>query len=402
MFYPGESLQFNAIHTTVDGFPEGEQYRIYWNLEFYDNAWTFEESDVAGGDFEVIHRPLINTRAIFNYGGPVTHNWWWFDSIPTLPADPPVLSGTKGEVLESIVDGSVGQQVFYPGLWTMKVFIRLLLDEPEIQLSCKGGVVLRHLKVLKIYIEAGPARGFRCVFCVRYSQVCRRCDGRNCSRPGTARVDQPEATAMSFINTISPAEARGEVRAMYASEEEDWGYVPDFAMVFCHRPKVMERWGELLTEIRRPVDARRIELATFVAAYELRHSPCSLAHGAKLAKIIGKEAVLAIAAGREDEVLDPADAAILRYARQVARDASKITAADIEDLRAHGLGDDEIFDIAANAASRCFLTKLLDALGADADSGLMKLDPDLRRALTVGRPISERPPETLAGTNQAV
>jgi len=200
---------------------------------------------------------------------------------------------------------------------------------------------------------------------------------------------------MSFIDTISPAEARERVREMYALEQEDWGYVPDYARVFCHRPAVMERWGALLTEIRRPVDPRRMELATFAAAHELRHSPCSLAHGAALAKIIGKEAVLAIAAGREDEVLSPADAAVLRYARQIARDASKISRDDIEDLRSHGLGDDEIFDIAANAASRCFFTKLLDALGVEADSGLMNLDPDLRSALTVGRPISKRPTESL-------
>ena len=201
---------------------------------------------------------------------------------------------------------------------------------------------------------------------------------------------------MSFIDTISPAEARDRVREMYALEQADWGYVPDYAMAFCYRPGVMERWGDLLTEIRRPVDPRRMELATFAAAHESRHSACSLAHGAALAKMVGNEVVLAIAAGREDEVLDPADVAVLRYARQIARDASKITPADIEDLRSHGLGDDEIFDIAANAASRCFFTKLLDALGVDADSGLMKLDPDLRRALTVGRPISERPTESLA------
>ena len=200
---------------------------------------------------------------------------------------------------------------------------------------------------------------------------------------------------MSFIDTISPAEARERVREIYAEEQADWGYVPDYARVFCYRPEVMARWGELLTEIRRPVDPRRMELATFAAAHESRHSPCSLAHGAALAKIIGKEAVLAIAAGREDEVLEPADVAVLRYARQVARDASKITPADIENLRAHGLGDDEIFDIAANAASRCFFTKLLDALGTEADSALMKLDAELREALTVGRPISERPTESL-------
>ena len=201
---------------------------------------------------------------------------------------------------------------------------------------------------------------------------------------------------MAFIDTISPAEARDEVRAMYAREEEDWGFVPDYARVFCHRPRVMERWSDLLTEIRRPVDAYRIELVTFAAAYESRHSPCCLAHGAKLAEIIGKEALLAIAAGREDEVLDPTDVAIWRYARQIARDASQITAADIEELRAsHGLSNKEIFDIAANAASRCFFTKLLDGLGVDADRGFMDLDADLRKVLTVGRPIADYAVESL-------
>lgn len=200
---------------------------------------------------------------------------------------------------------------------------------------------------------------------------------------------------MSFIETISPAQASGQVREMYASEQADWGFVPDYVRLFCHRPAVMELWGKLLTEIRRPVDARRMELTTFVAAHQLRHSSCSLAHGSALAKIVGKEVVLAIAAGREDEVLDPAEAAIVRYARKIARDAGSITADDIGELRAQGLEDDEIFDIAANAASRCFLTKLLDALGAEPDSGFLKLDPDLRQALTVGRPISESPTETL-------
>ena len=204
---------------------------------------------------------------------------------------------------------------------------------------------------------------------------------------------------MSFIDTISPAAARDRVREMYAQEQADWGYVPDYARVFCHRPAVMQRWGELLTEIRRPVDPRRMELATFTAAHESRHSPCSLAHGAALANIIGKEAVIAIAAGREGEVLEPADAAIVRYARQIARDASRVGPDDIEALRAHGLDDGEIFDIAANAASRCFFTKLLDALGTEADSGMMNIDSGLRRALTVGRPISERPTESLPDTD---
>jgi uncharacterized peroxidase-related enzyme len=222
------------------------------------------------------------------------------------------------------------------------------------------------------------------------------------SRSRGPDFDYSETTVMSFINTISPAAARDKVRAMYAREQEDWGYVPDYAKVFCHRPEVMDRWGDLLTEIRRPLDSRRMEIATFAAAFETRHSPCSLAHGAALAKVVGKEAVLAIAAGREEEVLEPAEVAILRFARQIARDASQISRADIETLRVeHGLDDGEIFDIAANAASRCFFTKLLDSLGADADSPLGRLDPDLRGSLTVGRPISEQPVESLADSDIA-
>ena len=37
------------------------------------------------------------------------------------------------------------------------------------------------------------------------------------------------------------------------------------------------------------------------------------------------------------------------------------------------------------------LGKLLDALGVQADSTFNDLDPTLRQALTVGRPVAERP-----------
>lgn len=194
---------------------------------------------------------------------------------------------------------------------------------------------------------------------------------------------------MAFIKTIAAAEARGEVRDMYRRQESAWGYVPDYARVFCHRPEVMERWGRMLAAIKRPVDARRLELVTFAAAHELRHSSCSLAHGAALAKIIGNDAVIAIANGDDSKIVTDAERAMMEFARGIAKDASKITSGEVEALRVkHGLQDEEIFDIAAIAASRSFFTKLLDALGSEPDAAFMKMDDDLRRALTVGRPIS--------------
>jgi len=199
---------------------------------------------------------------------------------------------------------------------------------------------------------------------------------------------------MAFIETIPVKAAPDDVLDMYQHQEEEWGYVPDYAKVFCHRPAVMARWGRLLAEIKRPVDPRRRELVTFTVAHTLKHSPCSLAHGNQLAGMIGKEAVLAIAQGRDAEVLNAADCAMLKYARRIAVDASAITADEVRALKeVHGFDDGEIFDIAAIAASRSFFTKVLDALGTDADMPFMKMDEELRNGLTVGRPISSVVPE---------
>lgn len=53
----------------------------------------------------------------------------------------------------------------------------------------------------------------------------------------------------------------------------------------------------------------------------------------------------------------------------------------------HGLSDAEIFDIVAATAVRCFFSKTLDALGVKADSTYKTLEPGLKAALVIGRPI---------------
>jgi alkylhydroperoxidase family enzyme len=169
---------------------------------------------------------------------------------------------------------------------------------------------------------------------------------------------------------------------MYQRQKEHWGYLPNYATVFSHRPEVMARWGRLLAEIRRPVDDYRYELVTFAAARFLRHSACSLAHGGRLADMLGTNAVIAIADGKEDTVLSTTDTAIVRFARDVARDAGAITAAQVDALRREfGLGEAEIFDIAAIAAARCFFTKVLDAMGTELDAGLLASNEQLTQHL---------------------
>jgi uncharacterized peroxidase-related enzyme len=207
---------------------------------------------------------------------------------------------------------------------------------------------------------------------------------------------------MAFIETTPPEAAEGAVAAMYLRQQTAWGYIPNYAKAFSLRPEVLARWGQLLAEIRRPMDKRRFELVTFAAALELDNSACALVHGKALREFFTDAQIFAIAEGRCDTILSKAEQAMVTFARQTAIDATQTTADQVAALRQHGYTDAEIFDIAATAAGRAFFAKLLDALGVLPDSPLLTLDEPLRRALTVGRPIDESQCVTMPAPQPAV
>lgn len=200
---------------------------------------------------------------------------------------------------------------------------------------------------------------------------------------------------MAFIDTISASWVTGEAFAMYDRQQKHYGYVPNYATVFSHRPEVMRRWAELLSAIKRPIPKRRFELATFAAAHSLRSTLCTLAHGKALLEFFSREDVLEMARGETPASLPAADAALMRFASAVAHDASAITADDVAELKAHGFTDAEVFDIATVAAGRAFFSKIVESLGAAADAPLRTLDPELRDALTVGRAVRFVEPDRL-------
>jgi uncharacterized peroxidase-related enzyme len=138
------------------------------------------------------------------------------------------------------------------------------------------------------------------------------------------------------------------------------------------------------------MDPRRYELVTLAAARALRCSYCMLAHGAILRRdFYSADQLVEIAQDPADSDLSPAEAAMMAFVDKLTRDATSVTAADVEGLRARGFSDAEIFDIAAAASARCFFSKLLDALGAEADGAYDFLEDRLKELLTPGRPMSQ-------------
>ena len=193
---------------------------------------------------------------------------------------------------------------------------------------------------------------------------------------------------MAYIETVPSPADNEELRAMYERQQAHYGYLPNYAKVFCYRPEIMGLWAQLQSGIKRHMDRRRYELVTFAAANALRSTLCSLAHGKLLTEFFSMEDVQAIARGEAPHSLSAAEAAMMVFGRKVARDASAVTADDLELLKQHGFTDAEIFDISATAAARAFWTKMLDSLGVEVDAPLRAMSREFRDALTVGRPIA--------------
>jgi uncharacterized peroxidase-related enzyme len=162
----------------------------------------------------------------------------------------------------------------------------------------------------------------------------------------------------------------------------------NYERAFAERPDVYAAWVQLNTAVKAGMDLRRYELATLAAARRLRSSYCCLAHGSVLAERFG-EPVREIALDHRSAGLDEIDVAVMDLAERVADDATSITDGDLQRLRDLGLSDTDVIDVVLAAAARCFFSKTLDALGVQPDARYRDIEPELRDALVVGRPIAD-------------
>jgi alkylhydroperoxidase family enzyme len=162
----------------------------------------------------------------------------------------------------------------------------------------------------------------------------------------------------------------------------------NYERAFEVRPDVYAAWGQLVGAIKAGMDLRRYELATLAAARRLRSSYCALAHGTVLLEEFG-EPVREIALDYRTSGLDEVDVAVMEFAGRVVDDAASIGEPELQRLRDLGLSETEIMDVALAAAARCFFSKTLDAIGVQPDAKYRELEPQLREALVVGRPIAD-------------
>ena len=194
-----------------------------------------------------------------------------------------------------------------------------------------------------------------------------------------------------FLQTIEEDEATGRVAEIYEKQKAQLGFVMEAAKCFTARSDLLPIYTDFSDRIRAgfSLGVREWRLITLIAAKQIPSTYCSHVYGKQLIDDLGsKEAVLAVQSDFRKAGLPDKDVAMLSYAEKVAQDASGISRADIDALRAAGFSDRQISDIALCAAFRCFVSRFFDAVGAGTEPAFIDSDESFRSAMTVGRALS--------------
>lgn len=190
-----------------------------------------------------------------------------------------------------------------------------------------------------------------------------------------------------YIKTVSPSEATGQMAEIYAAEIASMGRVMEATQCWSARPDMLVPVENLLHQMRDKfsLGLLNFRLITFICARHVPSSYCSHVYFKTLSGMIGRDQALAVHRDYRAAGLSEQQVEMLAYAEQITRDASRIDQGHIDRLRAVGLTDLNIADIALAASFRNFMSRYFDAVGATAEADFLDADADVRDQLSVGK-----------------
>ena len=173
------------------------------------------------------------------------------------------------------------------------------------------------------------------------------------SQPVIGRYPIPSLAAM-------PADMRERIERV----QERAGFIPNVFLILAHRPEEFRAFFQyhdalMLKEGTLSKAEREMIVVATSAANQCTY--CVVAHGAVL-RIYAKNPLIAdqIATNYLKAELTPRQKVMLDFAVKVATQSYRIDDADFAALRAHGFGDEDIWDIGAIAAFFAMSNRMAD------------------------------------------
>jgi uncharacterized peroxidase-related enzyme len=145
-----------------------------------------------------------------------------------------------------------------------------------------------------------------------------------------------------------------DLRARMLAVQEKAGFIPNVFLAFAHRPdefRAFFAYHDALMEKASGLSKAEREMIVVATSSANQCQYCVVAHGAIL-RIRARDPLIAdqVASNYRKADITPRQKAMLDFAMKVSREAEATCDTDLEALRAHGFGDEDIWDIAAVSA----------------------------------------------------
>lgn len=162
-----------------------------------------------------------------------------------------------------------------------------------------------------------------------------------------------------------------DIRDIYEANRAKIGFVPNVFRAYARRPehfRAFMAYHDVLMKGEGGLSRAEREAIVVAVSSENRCQYCMTAHGAAL-RVLGKDPMLAeqIANNWRTADLSPRLRSILAFASRANEPAFAATDEEIDALRASGLSDDDIWDVAAIASFFGFSNRM---------AGLMDMRPN--------------------------
>lgn len=176
---------------------------------------------------------------------------------------------------------------------------------------------------------------------------------------------------MAYIRQIEQSEATGELAEFYGRMIELAGGVPNIVKLSSLKLPAMQAAQDLYQSVLyhdSELTMVQKEMVAVVVSVINGCVYCFDHHGRSLSDLTADEALTrqVIADFRKTDV-DELTMAMLEFADKLTRDPVAMTAADVEELRAVGLGDEAILDLVQLISYFNYTNRLATGLGVDPE-----------------------------------
>ncbi|MEM7190045.1 MAG: peroxidase-related enzyme [Pseudomonadota bacterium] len=181
-----------------------------------------------------------------------------------------------------------------------------------------------------------------------------------------------DMTALTALDLKMPDPLPDDVAALFVKCQEKLGLVPNVLAAYAHRPEKLWAFSQMYNDLMLgPSGLSKLEremIAVAISAHN-RCWYCQVSHGAQV-RLISGDPVLGeqMVMNWRTADLDARGRAIMEFAMKVTTNSAAIDEADREALRAEGLTDADIWDLAAVAGFFNMSNRMASAIGMQPNS----------------------------------